>query len=299
MLPIVNADVKGEKVSIYNPAVQAKHPLYGLRFTNTTDLYLMQGPITVFDGGVYAGDAKIEDLPPGSQRLISYGLDLDTEVAPQSKSRPEELLERPAVEGHDDRRPQVRPRASSTRSRTRGSRRRPCLIEYPIDPQLDAGRAQGAEGEDPRSVPLRRRGQAGRAGQARGRGGADRPAAGGARQLDDNSIRFYLSAKVVSEKVKAALAELVKRKHEIAAGSGRAAAARAADPQIGEDQARIRQNMAQLDRNSDIYKSYVKKFSDQEAEIEKLRDQIAELTATGDRAAEKSLDEYLMGLDLQ
>ena len=85
MLPIVNADVKGEKVSIYNPAVQAKHPLYGLRFTNTTDLYLMQGPITVFDGGVYAGDAKIEDLPPGSQRLISYGIDLDTEVAPQSE----------------------------------------------------------------------------------------------------------------------------------------------------------------------------------------------------------------------
>ena len=92
MLPIVNADVKGEKVSIYNPAVQAKHPLYGLRFTNTTDLYLMQGPITVFDGGVYAGDAKIEDLPPGSQRLISYGLDLDTEVAPESKGQPEELL---------------------------------------------------------------------------------------------------------------------------------------------------------------------------------------------------------------
>ena len=52
----------------------------------------MQGPMTVFDGGVYAGDAKIEDVPPGSQRLISYGLDLDTEVAPQTKGRPEELL---------------------------------------------------------------------------------------------------------------------------------------------------------------------------------------------------------------
>ena len=69
MLPIVNAEVKGEKVSIYNQAVQAKHPLYGLKFTNTTDLYLMQGPITVFDGGVYAGDARIEDLPPGGERL--------------------------------------------------------------------------------------------------------------------------------------------------------------------------------------------------------------------------------------
>ena len=85
MLPIVTGDVKAEKVSIYNQDVQAKHPLAGLKFTNTTGLYLMQGPITVFDGGAYAGDAKIEDLPPGTERLISYALDLDTEVAPESE----------------------------------------------------------------------------------------------------------------------------------------------------------------------------------------------------------------------
>ncbi len=48
----------------------------------------MQGPITVFDDGAYAGDAQIEDLPPGTERLISYALDLDTEVAPESKSAP-------------------------------------------------------------------------------------------------------------------------------------------------------------------------------------------------------------------
>src|SRR5690606_2346619 len=75
MLPIVNGSVVGKKVSIYNPQVQAKHPLNGLRLTNSTGLHLMQGPITVFDGGVYAGDARIEDLPPGEERLISYALD--------------------------------------------------------------------------------------------------------------------------------------------------------------------------------------------------------------------------------
>ena len=59
----------------------------------------MQGPITVFDGGVYAGDARIEDLPPDGQRLISYGVDLDTEVAPQAKQRPEQLLSVRLVKG--------------------------------------------------------------------------------------------------------------------------------------------------------------------------------------------------------
>ena len=111
MLPIVTEDVKGEKVSIYNQNVHAKHPLAGLQFTNSTKLHLMQGPITVFDGGAYAGDAKIEDLPPGTQRLISYAMDLDTEVAPQSKGPARGIAERSTRQRHDDCHTQIRPRA--------------------------------------------------------------------------------------------------------------------------------------------------------------------------------------------
>src|SRR5262249_56609997 len=69
MLPIINDSIEGEKVSIYNPAADAKHPLNGVRLTNTSKLHLMQGPVTVFDGGVYAGDSQMPDLSPGSKRL--------------------------------------------------------------------------------------------------------------------------------------------------------------------------------------------------------------------------------------
>ena len=54
----------------------------------------MQGPITVFDDGAYAGDAQIQDLPPGTERLISYAMDLDTEVAPTSTRRAGAACER-------------------------------------------------------------------------------------------------------------------------------------------------------------------------------------------------------------
>ena len=99
MLPIVNEAVEGEKLSIYNAGVQAKHPLNGVRLKNSSELHLMQGPITVFDGGVYAGDAKIPDLPPGSERLLSYALDLDVEVAPTADNRPQRLLSVKLVKG--------------------------------------------------------------------------------------------------------------------------------------------------------------------------------------------------------
>ena len=74
MLPIVNESIQSDKLSLYNPAVQARHPLNAVQLVNSTDLYLMQGPITVFDGGEYAGDARIEDLgraAGGSLRMPS------------------------------------------------------------------------------------------------------------------------------------------------------------------------------------------------------------------------------------
>ncbi|MBI3781629.1 MAG: hypothetical protein HY278_11335, partial [candidate division NC10 bacterium] len=92
LLPIVNEEVEGSKVSIFNERVHAKYPLNGLRLKNSTALHLMQGPITVFDGGIYAGDARIEDLPPGQERIISYALDLKTEVVPQATPEKEEIV---------------------------------------------------------------------------------------------------------------------------------------------------------------------------------------------------------------
>ena len=34
----------------------------------------------MFDKGSYAGDARIDNVPPGQERLLSYGIDLDMTV---------------------------------------------------------------------------------------------------------------------------------------------------------------------------------------------------------------------------
>ena len=86
LLPIVNKDVQGTRVSIYNERTQAKFPLLGLKFKNTSGLHLMQGPITVFEGSNYAGDARILDVEPNEERLLSYAVDLGTEVNPVPSS---------------------------------------------------------------------------------------------------------------------------------------------------------------------------------------------------------------------
>ena len=55
--------------------------------------------------------------------------------------------------------------------------------------------------------------------------------------------------------------------------------------------------MQQLDRNSDLYRQYVTKFSDQEQQIERLRSQIADLDQQiNDRRA--ALDDFMANLNV-
>jgi hypothetical protein len=88
MLPILDQNIEGAKVSIFNEGVQAKFPLLGLRLKNTSGLPLTQGPITVYDNATYAGDTRILDLQPNEERLLSYALDQGTEVKSEVKSSP-------------------------------------------------------------------------------------------------------------------------------------------------------------------------------------------------------------------
>ena len=80
MLPIITDSVETERLSIYNAGVLRSNPLNGVLLKNTTGKHLLQGPLTVLDKGGYAGDARIDNVPPGQQRLLSYGIDLDMTV---------------------------------------------------------------------------------------------------------------------------------------------------------------------------------------------------------------------------
>ena len=80
MLPIITDSIDLERLSIYDASVLATNPLNGVRLRNTTGKHLLQGPVTVLDAGSYAGDARIDNVPPGQERLLSYGIDLDVVV---------------------------------------------------------------------------------------------------------------------------------------------------------------------------------------------------------------------------
>jgi hypothetical protein len=54
---------------------------------------------TVKEGHSYAGDAKIEDIPPGQSRLLSYALDQEALIQPGEDEGDEDLLTGSVVKG--------------------------------------------------------------------------------------------------------------------------------------------------------------------------------------------------------
>ncbi|HEV7684027.1 MAG TPA: hypothetical protein VGO68_17985, partial [Pyrinomonadaceae bacterium] len=85
LIPIVQARMDGERVSIYNEAVRRDRPMGGMLLKNTSALTLEGGSMTIIDGDAYAGEALMERLKPAEQRLISFALDLGTLVVVRNK----------------------------------------------------------------------------------------------------------------------------------------------------------------------------------------------------------------------
>ena len=94
LIPIVQTEMEGERVAIYNEATRADRPFSGVLLKNTTNLTLESGSMTVIDGDAYAGEALMDRLKAKEQRLISFALDLGTniKVVPIQNREPAKLI---------------------------------------------------------------------------------------------------------------------------------------------------------------------------------------------------------------
>jgi hypothetical protein len=297
MLPIVGEEVEAEKVSIYDDRVMAKHPLAGLRLVNSTKLNLMQGPLTIYSGGAYAGDARIEDMAPGSERLLSYAVDLDVEVVPRMEPQPETLVSVKIVKGT----------LVATRKLTRrktfevknsGAEAVKLLIEHPLEqPWKLVGAEKPAETtrDRYRFAVTAEPGKPAKLEVVEEQVVMQQVAL---TNLDDGAIHFYSSTQATSPAMKEALADVVKRKREIERIVQERAQREQEVAVVGQEQERIRQNMQQLDRAGDLYTRYVQKFAQQEDRVETLRKEIAQRQAQ-EQQARRELDERLVSLTLE
>ena len=297
MLPIVAEKVEVEKVAIYDDRVMPKHPLSGLRLKNSTKLNLMQGPITVYDTGVYAGDARVEDMAPGSERLISYAVDLNVEVAPRFEQKPEEITNVMLSKGTLIASRRLT-RKKMFEVKNSGEKIVKVLVEHPLEAGWKLLKPEKPEETTRDRYRFAVKAEPGKTAtlEVNEEMLVDQRVA--ITNLDDNTILFYSNAKAISDPVKAALAEVIKRKRDIEQIVRDKTQRQQEIAVVGQEQDRIRQNMQQLERNSELYTRYVQKFAQQESRVETLRRETAEFEAK-EAASRKALDDYVSQIELK
>ncbi len=296
MIPIVNQAVEGTKVSIYNEAVHAKYPLHGLRFKNTAGVHLMQGPVTVFEGNSYAGDARVMDLQPGEERLLSYAIDLGTEVEPAAKPLTDEIKTVKIVKGLIHATHKYR-QIKTYNVKNRSEHERTVLIEHPfrsewklVTPEKPAERSRDVYRFQLAVAPGKTVSQE----VVEEMEGVNQVSVG---NRNDPAVGFFISHSASSPKVKEALQRVQELLTKQDDAQRQFAQVEQRLREIGEDQTRLRANLKEMPPTAAAYKRYLEKFDTQETEIEKLQEQ-AKQERRNVEERRKEYEAFLAGLNV-
>lgn len=296
MVPIVNREIDARQVAIYNEGVLKAHPLSGLEIKNTTGLHLMAGPITVFEEGVYAGDAEVNDLPANASRLVSYAVDLKTTATVSGSAAPEAV-----VSGRIERGSLVVTRRLERRRSfefvNHGTTPRTVLVEYPfspgwklVEPASPAERTSSLYRFEIETSP-----QNGGRAALRVREERFLSQTVVLSSLDSKTILFYLGQREIGDRVKNVLSTLSRMKGELADLTTKRSTVQSGIEVIVREQERIRSNMRVLQTTSELYKRYAQTLTEQEDQLSAARKQIEELTARVN-LQRKRIDDYLSSL---
>jgi len=269
MIPIISTPIQGRRVSIFNRYDGSNHPMRGVEITNSTDLQLMPGPISVYDGASYAGDAQIGHVPAGDTRLLAYAVDLsvsaivkdDGTTTIQGMRIVKGLLEQTT------KRVQTITYAFANNDLKRG---RTIVIEHAkmggwelVSPKEPAEETESlyrfevevdADDDAALAVRLER---------------VDRTMIALA-SMNLDTLQYYVRQGKVSDKVLAAFREAARIQASINNAKKTIAQLDAETSEISKDQSRVRQNMNSISRTSELYTRYIRKFDEQETRIEQI-----------------------------
>jgi len=281
MLPFLSQKISARKLLIWTEGV---NPRNAAELTNATGKTLDGGPITVFDGGAYAGEALVETVKQGDKRLISYAVDLGTRVNDRLDSGERRIVELRAAGGVLT--------SKATRRRTTtytvenvDAKAKTLIVEHPLDPSATPVSPAPVE-----TTRTKRRYEI-----------ALKPKSTEklvvvedetqweevrVASLSADQIAIYLRNQTLSAAGRQALDRIVEKRREMARTQSELAAAEKQSADLEKDQARARENIRSLSAvagQQETVQRYAKQLSDQEALIAQLRDRANALRDQKDR----------------
>lgn len=297
MIPILASKVSGRRVSIYNAADGSQFPMRGVEVTNDSGIALLPGPISVFDGSAYAGDAQIGQIPKGDKRMLAYALDLEMAVITKPETRTS--LTKITI-SNGSLRQSFKDRLTTTYdfANKDAQRGRVLILEHP-----KSGDFELAETEKPTeqtqdlyrfTLPI----EAGKSRKFTVAQERTRYEETGVVSYDLPTLVRYRTEGKLSDKVLDAVKKAADKQGAINATERTIAETNARMNEISQDQDRIRKNMGAIDKTSPLYAKYVTKLTDQETKLEEMREQQGKSQKQLDEQR-NDLAEYLRTLNVE
>jgi len=296
MLPIVNQTVKARKVSIYNQAALATNPLNGFWLHNDTGLSLLAGPVTIFDGGTYAGDAQIGNLSPNEKRLLSYAIDLKVTVDP-SAATSQQMVSAKIARGvlQCSRKHQF---TQTYLIKNKADQDRTVLVEHPFVANRKLVEPAEPLEKTPQVYRFETKVPAATTGKFLVREEQIEGQSIEIMPCDIGQLQAYSTNGEIPQKVREALTEAITRKQALANAQRELAELEQRIQTLRKEQGDVRANMGALDRNSQSFQRFEKKLLDLETQIETLQKQIEDKRAAVN-TARGALEEYLSKLSVE
>lgn len=296
MLPIIAEPVDIEQVSIYDPAVLARHPLRGVRMTNSTGKHLPAGPVTVLEGDTYGGDARLDDLPAAAERLLSFAVDLDVSVQRRDPGSESTLVGAKIERGVLQLQQQRARRTAYALKSEAGAKRRIVLthaVTHGWDLVDTPEPVERTEAQYRFAFDL----AAGASHEfviQEGRTDWESMQIG---RFDERAIAVWASNARLPQAVRDALTRAAQLRRELAASERAVTVPQQRVAELTAEQERIRANLQALQRATPLHDRLVGKLDEQESQLETLHKEIA-AARTRLEAARSALEAYLADLNV-
>jgi hypothetical protein len=281
LVPIVNAAIDAEKVSLWNQRSGSGRPLRAVWLTNVTGLTLDGGSMTLIDDDAFAGEGLLASLKPNEKRLLSYASDLGVMVDMRRLPTDGRLAGVRARDGILI--TETEERATSIyRARNENGTPTALIIEHHMQPGWNL-----ADGQTP--VESTADAQRFRVTLPTGketvfevrevRHGEARLTIG---NVDDGLVARLAKSGIPAATLERSLKPVIDKKAELSAIERRLSGLTSERNTITQDQQRLRENMKSLKGSNEekqLLQRYTRQLDQQETRLEALHNDVARATA--------------------
>lgn len=281
LVPIVNAEIEAEKVSLWNQRSGSGRPLRAVWLTNGTGLTLDGGSMTLIDDDAFAGEGLLDSLKPNERRLLSYASDLGVMMDMHRQSSDGRLLRLRGRDGIIT--AESEERATSTyRARNENSTPTTLIIEHRMQPgwKLADGQAPVESTADAQrfrvTLPV------GKETVFEVREVRQSEASVSIGSVDEALIARFAKSGMSASALERSLKPVIDKKTELSVIERRLNALTSERNTIAQDQQRLRENMKALRGSSEekqLLQRYTRQLDQQETRLDALQTDIARATA--------------------